>query len=158
MARDYLADFQKVLEQISLDEVQGTETPAADLLTLNMSDSKGRRFNATHLRGALRAGEAAGHGSFIVGRRGYPTRFAWSKVPAGKASAKATAPAEAAPAVAAAPPPAPVAAPAAPSSTGGVRHTLNLRPGVTVHIELPADLTSREAVRLAHWVQALPFE
>ena len=47
---------------------------------------------------------------------------------------------------------------AAPSSTGGVRHTLNLRPGVTVHIELPADLTSREAVRLAHWVQALPFE
>ena len=160
MARDYLADFQKVLEQISLDEVQGTETPAADLLALNMSDSKGRRFNATHLRGALRAGEAAGHGSFIVGRRGYPTRFAWSKVPASKAPAKAkvAAPAEAPPAAAAKPAPAPVAAPAAPSSTGDVRHTLNLRPGVTVHIELPADLTAREAVRLAHWVQALPFE
>ncbi|HCH64750.1 MAG TPA: hypothetical protein DFR83_18230, partial [Deltaproteobacteria bacterium] len=57
----------------------------------------------------------------------------------------------------------PTAAPAArmepaPSVAGGVRHTLNLRHGVTVHIELPADLTAREAVRLAHWVQALPFE
>ena len=158
MARDYSADFQKILEQISLGEVQGTETPAADLLTLNMSDSKGRRFNATHLRGALRAGEAAGHGSFIVGRRGYPTRFAWAKAPATKAPAKAKAKPKTEAAPAEAPAPAPVAAPVVPSSTKGVRHTLNLRPGVTVHIDLPADLTSREAVRLAHWVQALPFD
>ena len=82
MARDYSADFQKILDQISIEDVQGTETPAADLLNLNMSDSKGRRFNGQHLRGALRSGESAGYGSLIVGRRGYPTRFAWSKVPA----------------------------------------------------------------------------
>ena len=149
MARDYSADFQKILEQLSLEEVRGTETPAADLLALNMSDSKGRRFNANHLRGALRAGEAAGHGSLIVGRRGYPTRFAWSKVPAPVAKAASAKPAAASKAEAKAKP--------APSSNT-VSHSLNLRPGVTVQISLPADLTAREAVRLAHWVQALPFE
>ena len=158
MARDYSADFQKILEQISLDEVRGTETPAADLLTLNMSDSKGRRFNASHLRGALRAGEAAGHGSLIVGRRGYPTRFAWSKVPATVVQAGK----DEGTAAAAASTVEHVAASAAPGESSGddtgVRHTLNLRPGVAVHIDLPADLTSREATRLAHWVQALPFE
>jgi hypothetical protein len=175
MARDYSEDFQKILEQISLADVRGTETPANDLLDLNMSDSKGRRFNAAHLRGALRAGETSGYGSLIVGRRGYPTRFAWSKVPA--AVTKAPAPAAKAPAakapVAVAPPapePAPVetapvavqAAPAAPapapaSKGDGVVHTLQLRANLAVHFELPADLTPREAERLAHWVQALTF-
>ncbi len=149
MARDYSADFQKILEQLSLEEVRGTETPAADLLALNMSDSKGRRFNANHLRGALRAGEAAGHGSLIVGRRGYPTRFAWSKVPA---SVVQTAPAKASAASKA------NAKSAATPSRNTVTHSLNLRRGVKISIELPADLTPREAVRLAHWVQALPFD
>ena len=149
MARDYSADFQKIIEQLSLEEVRGTETPAADLLALNMSDSKGRRFNANHLRGALRAGEAAGHGSLIVGRRGYPTRFAWSKVPAPVVKAASAKPAAANKAD--------TKAKTAPSANT-VSHSLNLRPGVAIQISLPADLTAREAVRLAHWVQALPFE
>lgn len=153
MARDYAADFQKILEQISVEDVQGTETPAADLLELNMSDSKGRRFNANHLRGALRAGESAGYGSLIVGRRGYPTRFAWSKVPAppiAAAPVAETTPVQAAPA-------APVAPVAVVDSGDTRRHTLSLRPDVTVQVELPADLTAREAERLAHWMQALPY-
>ena len=152
MARDYSADFQKILEQLSLEEVRGTETPAADLLALNMSDSKGRRFNANHLRGALRAGEAAGHGSLIVGRRGYPTRFAWSKVPATvvkAASAKTASASKESPKT---------KSTANAAATNTVTHTLNLRRGVSIQIALPADLTAREAVRLAHWVQALPFE
>jgi hypothetical protein len=152
MARDYSADFQKILEQLSLEEVRGTETPAADLLALNMSDSKGRRFNANHLRGALRAGESAGHGSLIVGRRGYPTRFAWSKVPAAVVKTASAKPAAASKASAKA------KAPPTASNADTVSHSLVLRPGVTTLIELPADLTAREAVRLAHWVQALPFE
>jgi hypothetical protein len=161
MARDYSADFQKILDQISIDDVQGTETPAADLLNLNMSDSKGRRFNGQHLRGALRSGESAGYGSLIVGRRGYPTRFAWSKVPASvvaQASSNAKASKRSAAASAAdAKPAAAAARPAAASTSGNVMHSLQLRNGTTVHLELPADLTTREAERLAYWVQALPF-
>ena len=168
MARDYSADFQKILEQLSLEDVQGTETPAANLLDLNMSDSKGRRFNGAQLRGPLRAGEAAGYGSLIVGRRGYPTRFAWSKVPAAvlKPAAPAPAPAPAAPEATVEAPPAPVAAPAAPAASapvaaqpvaGSLVHMLQLRPDTAVQVTLPADLTAREAERLAHWVQALPF-
>jgi|GEM_PF-5221767 len=166
MPRDYSVDFQKVLEQISIEDVQGTETPAADLLDLGMSDSRGRRFNAAHLRGALRAGEAAGYGSLIVGRRGYPTRFAWSKVPTPVAAAPAPKKpaaeksAKAAPAPAPAPAPAaeaPAPAPAPAAASNGQSYSLRLRADLTVNIELPADLTVREAERLAHWMQALPI-
>lgn len=160
MARDYSADFQKILDQISIEDVQGTETPAADLLNLNMSDSKGRRFNGQHLRGALRSGESAGYGSLIVGRRGYPTRFAWSKVPASVAaqsSSNAKASKRAASA-SAADTGSKAAAPAAPAgAAGNLVHSLQLRNGTTIHLELPANLTTREAERLAYWVQALPF-
>ena len=162
MPSDPSADFQALLSQINLDSLVGQETPAADLLAMKLRSSNGRVFSPVKLRGALKAGQAAGYGTYTIGRRGYATRFAWAKPPEAAAPA-AAAPAAEAPAPAPAPEaPAPAPAPAAASAVDGpegiqtVRHSLRLRADVTLHVELPVDLTDREAERLAHWVQALP--
>ena len=39
---------------------------------------------------------------------------------------------------------------------GKLQHSFHLRPGLQVRIELPEDLTEREAERLARFVQSLP--
>ncbi len=39
-----------------------------------------------------------------------------------------------------------------------LRHAFALRPGFTVSVELPADLSRPESVRLAQFVRSLPFE
>lgn len=40
---------------------------------------------------------------------------------------------------------------------GFIEHNFNLRPGVSISIALPTDLTSREAERMASFIQTLPF-
>lgn len=42
------------------------------------------------------------------------------------------------------------------TATGALRHSFHLRPNFQVVVELPADLTEREAERLARFVQSLP--
>ena len=37
-------------------------------------------------------------------------------------------------------------------------HSFHLRPDVTLEIDLPADLTPREAQRIARFVEALPSD
>lgn len=46
--------------------------------------------------------------------------------------------------------------PAPAADTGMLVHSFHLRPGLQVTIELPADLSEREAERLARFVQSLP--
>jgi hypothetical protein len=59
---------------------------------------------------------------------------------------------------AAAPEPAAAAAPKARrSSSGTLTHHFWLRPGLEINLELPADLSSDEAQRLASVIQSLPF-
>jgi hypothetical protein len=38
-----------------------------------------------------------------------------------------------------------------------IEHTFVLRPDIVVSLELPSDLRTGEAVRLAAFIQALPF-
>lgn len=45
---------------------------------------------------------------------------------------------------------------AASSEAGMLQHSFHLRPGFQVTIELPEDLTEREADRLARFIQSLP--
>lgn len=42
------------------------------------------------------------------------------------------------------------------SQPGMLEHSFHLRPGLQITIELPADLSDREAERLARFVQAIP--
>jgi hypothetical protein len=44
-----------------------------------------------------------------------------------------------------------------PSSTPLIEHQLPLRPGIRAHITLPEDLTEKEAMRVARFVQSLAF-
>lgn len=91
-------------------------------------------------------------GRFIVGRRGQPSRFEWqvAMVSVGQsATGEATEiesddiddvgddPDEA--------------------SSEGIKHTFRLRPDFPVEVELPANLTSTEASRLADFIKTLPF-
>ena len=89
-------------------------------------------------------------GRFLVGRRGAVSRFEWDfslrsvgKAAMGEGTVE------------------PVAAEfdegeeAQPSAV--IRHEYRLRSDFAAHIELPADLTAREANRLADFVKTLPF-
>ena len=38
------------------------------------------------------------------------------------------------------------------------KHTFRLRPDQSVTVELPADLTSQEAARMARFIETLPFQ
>jgi hypothetical protein len=94
--------------------------------------------------------EALRCGKFVSGRRGFPSRFAWSVsiVSVGRAAGgEAGAVAE---------------IPETPSTDDEPAETFNhayhLRANTTVRIELPADLTVHEAERLANFIKTLPME
>ncbi|MBC04375.1 MAG: hypothetical protein CMJ34_13905 [Phycisphaerae bacterium] len=153
MPSDPSADFQALLGQINLKKLVGTETPVSELQKQEFKSSNGRVFSAVKLRNALKEGQKAGYGTFTIGRRGYATRMAWVQPP------ESSAPAEdaSAPALAAATPAAVATSADESDASQTVRHSLRLRADLTVQIELPINLTDREAERLAHWVQALPL-
>jgi len=92
-----------------------------------------------------------GVGRFIPGRHSYPSRMEWSfsirslgKVATGSGSALQD---------------------VAPGATADIpeadpnrlKHEFRLRDGFKVILELPADITEKEADRLALWVKSLPF-
>ncbi len=102
--------------------------------------------------------ESAGCGKFWVGRRGAPSRFAWdvSLRSVGRAAASITdrvddmaedteedeeADFE-----------------SGSAEDEAITHSFHLRPGVCVRFSLPADLTPKEASRLADFVKTLPFD
>lgn len=105
---------------------------------------------------------AAGCGTFLNGRKGYKSRMEWDY---SLVSLGLVARGEAA-----------IPEPIDPSSVeeeddlvtglvdeGGVEdgnlpHAFQLRPDTTLHFSLPADLTAREAERLAAFIRSLPFE
>ncbi|WP_164006837.1 hypothetical protein [Pyxidicoccus trucidator] len=101
---------------------------------------------------ALRALDSIGLGDFVVGRRGQPSRFQWkfdahSVTDALEASKFQGATSR---------------------QSGGslsvqskaqtlLSHHFRLRPDLTVELQLPVDLSSTEAARLADFVRTLPF-
>jgi hypothetical protein len=102
----------------------------------------------------------AGCGQFIVGRGGWPSRFVWDveMIEVGKAAAGQAEQIN----------PVDPGAPTEPeeerleaSGDGPFDHfvhSFQLRPDLSVSLELPADLTASEAARLAEFVKTLPFD
>ncbi len=95
--------------------------------------------------------EYLGCGKFITGRRGKPSRIAWSvsivsvgRAAVGEQQVVAEIP----------------ETPAAEETGGGefLSHSYHLRPGVLLTLELPADMTAHEAERLAGFIKTLPME
>lgn len=91
--------------------------------------------------------EELGHGSFVEGRRGHPSRFVWSssQIDVGKAAQGADAPI------------APVPTESAPDE--GVdemrKYLFPLRNSADVSFELPTNLTQKEADRLGAFLKTL---
>ena len=95
--------------------------------------------------------DSFGCGSFKVGRKGHQSRFEWDvkMVEVGQAAAGETEQVEE------------VSPEEAGEENGGnslFKHTFRLRPDQSVTVELPADLTSQEAARMARFIETLPFQ
>ena len=87
-------------------------------------------------------------GRFVTGRHGWPSRFVWtvSLVGVGKVAGgenqqlktKASGSSE-------------------DETPANLTHNFHLRPDMQIKLELPSDLTTAEALRLAEFIKALPF-
>jgi hypothetical protein len=104
---------------------------------------------------AFKALEDLGLGEFIIGRRGASSRLKWN-VPMIEAGRAAQGVIESVPRL----PDEELLTEEAsepPVQSISMRHTYNLRPGYAVVIELPTNLSDREANRLAEFIKTLPF-
>jgi hypothetical protein len=85
-------------------------------------------------------------GTFVTGRKGWPSRFVWSvgMINVGR--------------VAAGEPPQVEEVETEEGSEAMLVHSFHLRPETKVEFNLPADLTENEAERLAGFIKTLPIE
>ena len=95
--------------------------------------------------------DSFGCGSFKVGRKGHQSRFEWDvkMVEVGQAAAGETEQVEEV---------SPEEAGEENRGNSLFKHTFRLRPDQSVTVELPADLTSQEAARMARFIETLPFQ
>jgi hypothetical protein len=109
--------------------------------------------------GVLRKLDEYGCGDFRTGRKGHPTRFEWKYdlVSVAKAAAGgAQKVEEIQPATDQDNGDDEVAVKTVPE--GAIHHTFQLRPDWQVELDLPGDLSVREAGRLSEFVKTLPFD
>lgn len=137
---DHFAERQKNASETAVDTV---------LSTLNRGGLEATRNEIVSI---LRDLEEAGAGQFIVGRKGHPSRFVWqgSSTEIGNI-ARNSAPTRTGQQE-------PLAKPSVEEVSAFVKHPFLLRPGTSIYLELPGDLTVVEARRVADFVLSLPFE
>lgn len=91
-------------------------------------------------------------GQFVVGRRGWESRFLWSvnMVDVGRAAAGESDEIEELPAA--------DDEESIMQADEMLQHSFHLRPDCVISFSLPSDLTDREAERIAGFIQSIPFE
>jgi hypothetical protein len=147
---DYLAARSKNARETTVDRL------------LHVLSRDGQDVSRRDLIGLLQALQEQAAGEFIVGRRGQPSRFRWEVGMIGLAKAVRGEDGAAIEAI----DETDVAAEtngddshgeerAAP---GTIRHCYQLRPDTQVRLDLPANLTTKEAHRLAEFIKTLPFD
>lgn len=114
-------------------------------------EQDGVDFSRAEVISAFRALEMADCGKYVEGRHGWKSRFVWSVN--SKHLAAVAGGADAAEAVEEE-----TETHEGDSGSELVEHTYWLRPDLSVAIELPADLTQREANRLSQFIDSLSFE
>ena len=112
---------------------------------------QGVSLDRRHIVEFFRSLEAAGCGRFISGRKGHPSRFEWAAglVSVGKAASGEVAEVEAVDEE--------LEAEDDDPDEGTITHSFVLRPGLSVTLDLPNDLTPIEAQRLSDYIKTLPF-
>lgn len=137
IARDFL-------DHAAQRERDRTETTAERTIAI-LADA-GRKISRGDAIDLFRRLEELGCGQFVIGRRGAPSRFVWAVgiVSVGKAAAGESQTVD--------------VIPETPIQTREtVNHLYHLRPDRQITLELPIDLTSREAERLAAFIRTLPM-
>jgi hypothetical protein len=119
---------------------------------LHILGEAGHEVHRNDVVAMFRELEGLGCGQFVVGRRGWPSRFVWAGA---ITSVGRTATGEEAEVEAIGDDAADAEAPDEAGDT--LAHSFHLRPDLTVELRLPPDLTPDEARRLAEFVRALPF-
>lgn len=141
---------QAMLDEFARRERNRTETKVDNLLSLKVND---RPIIRGEIIQVLQELERIGCGTFIVGRKGHPSRFQWTVgLPSvGKAAAGEDVPLDVI---------SEEEREQADELPEGELETyaFPLRPNLKVKLELPTDLSSAEASRLADFIKALPFD
>jgi len=138
-----------LLDYFSTRQKNSVETKTDRVLAL--LHQMGHRVGRAEVIAFFRALEQCGCGEYIEGRHGHPSRFHWKveMVSVGRAAAGAT------PSVAT------IETPTDDDDYyeegAMLPHDFRLRPELIVRFELPADLSTAEASRIAEFVKALPF-
>lgn len=139
-----------MLDEFARREQNRTETKVDNLLYLKVDN---RPITRGEIIQVFQEFERIGCGTFIVGRKGHPSRFQWTVgLPSvGKAAAGEDVPLD-------------VISEAEREQANQLpdeeleTYAFPLRPNLKVELELPTDLSSAEASRLADFIKALPFD
>lgn len=140
-----------VLDHFAGRKNSSSKTTLNRLLATIQAD--GHDAERSDVRQVLRALEQAKCGTFVVGRKGHPSRFEWtvSLIGVGRAASGESVSMEA------------LKEPAIPSrhlmleDDGLLEHHYRLRPDLELRLDLPANLTNSEAGRIADFIRTLPF-
>jgi hypothetical protein len=141
---------QALLDEFAQRERNRTETKVDNLLYLKVDN---RPITRGEVIQVLQEFERVGCGTFVVGRKGHASRFQWTVgLPSvGKAAAGEDVPLE-------------VISEEERQQADELpereleTYAFPLRPNLKVELELPTDLSSAEASRLADFVKSLPFD
>lgn len=151
---------QRFFDHLAARSKNARETTVDRLLHVLSRD--GQDVARRDLIGLLQALQEHDAGEFIVGRRGQPSRFRWAVGMIGLAKAvrgeedaaiQAIDESEALPDINGDEPHEEERA-----APGTIRHVYQLRPDTQVRLDLPANLTTKEALRLAEFIKTLPFD
>lgn len=140
-----------VLDHFAVRKNSSSKTTLNRLLATIQAD--GQDVVRNDVRQVFRALEQAKCGVFVVGRKGHPSRFEWgvSLIDVGRAARGEHVSVQV------------LKEPAAPSRSpvleddGLLEHRYRLRPDLELRFDLPANLTSAEAGRVADFIRTLPF-
>jgi len=127
-----------------------------ETLMLRVSQQSGFTFERSEMIRFLRSIENAGCGKYIEGRRGHNSRFVWhvrmsdvgrvakgEQIEVSVVNGEETATME---------------PDGAAQEEAAITHRFYLRPNFLVEMNLPKDVRTTEAERIADWVKTLPFE
>ena len=139
---DIFASFQRNMSQTSVDRL---------FARLNNGGNR-HKISRPQIVQTFKRLEELDCGYFISGRWNNPSRFAWTKslISVGRAAKGEVKELEIAPEN--------NSEDDETSDNDTVAHEYNLRPDFRVTVELPFDLTAKEATRLATFVKTLPFD
>ena len=151
---------QRFFDYLAARSKNAQETTVDRLLEVLARDGQG--VSRRDLIGLLQALQQHEAGEFIVGRRGQPSRFRWKVGMVGLARAVRGEEDAAIETI----DERDVAAETNGDETHGeerpapgtIRHVYQLRPDTQVRLDLPANLTTKEAHRLAEFIRTLPFD